>query len=356
MEELQRLVVNAIGDGAFPGAAWEVWRDDNLVDHGAAGQAVVLPCAQSMELTTWFDLASLTKVVTSILVLQQVEAGSLTLDDQASRWFAKLKNDGAQPITIRDLLTHTSGILGQQRLFHMVTGRNAMLEAVTALPRNPPGQEVVYLSQGFIILGAIVEEVTGRRLDELVEQQVNAVLETCFQFNPNSELKHHIAATEDRPDRGIVWGEVHDGNAFAMDGIAGHAGLFGRVTDVAALGRAMLDECNPLLSPASKRAMTRNWTSHLGAGRGLGWQMGGSYGSPAGDLLGPRTFGHTGFTGTSLFCDPEQHIVAVLLTNRVHPSRENLRIHRFRRQFHNAVAGVASRVSGSSLGVSEATS
>lgn len=343
MDDVDRVVEAAVADGAFPGAAWQAEVRGAPVSRGARGFAVVAPERIRATTRTLWDLASLTKVVVATVCMRLVERGLVRLDDPVGRWFPAFSQGPGSTVVLRQLLAHTSGLPGLVPLYHQAHGREAMLAAVCALPlRHPPGAQVEYTSQGFMLLGAIVERVADAGLETLVAREINAVLGTRFRFTPPAEERLRIAATEDQPARGgIVWGEVHDENCHAMGGVGGHAGLFGELGDVVAFGRAMLGEGTPLLSPAARDCMTRCHTEGLGLRRGLGWQLKDPEGSPAGDLMSEATFGHTGFTGTSLFCDPVRGVVAVLLTNRVHPTRANERIFRVRALFHNAVAAQA---------------
>lgn len=324
--------------GVFPGAVWRVsTAPDRRVHEGAIGNAVVSPTTIPTRPDTLYDLASVTKVVVSVALMRMLERGQVTLDDRLSRWFSQYAQEEKSTVSLWHLLTHTSGIPGDGGPIVDARGREATIERVARLPlAYHPGAQVAYSSKGYILLGAIMEDVEQRSLDQIIDREINHIIGSRFLFNPAEYLQRGIAATEVHPRRGrLVWGEVHDETCFRMGGVAAHAGLFGTVEDVSRLGLAMLDDASPLLHRRTKQVMMENQTPNLNLARGLGWQTKDRHGSPAGDLMSPSTIGHTGFTGTSLFCDPETGLVATLLTNRVHPTRENTQLLRFRRVFHN---------------------
>jgi len=210
-----------------------------------------------------------------------------------------------------------------------------------------PGRRVIYSDLGYILVGAAIEKVTGERLDVLASTWLFTPLGMSdTMFNPRPELAHRIAATEHDPNRGgVLVGTVHDENAWAMDGVAGHAGLFSTAKDVAIYAQMLLNGGvygeQRLLSPRSVEVMTSPHAEGLNERRGLGWMLQGSGTLSAGDLLSERAFGHTGFTGTSLWVDPEYALIVVLLTNRVHPSRDRgaAEIAGLRASVNNVAAG-----------------
>lgn len=326
---------------SFPGAVWRVsgMGKPDLHD-GAVGHAVVTPTHILATLTTVYDLASVTKVVVSVALMRMLERGQVSLDDPVRRWFPAYASGAKAGVTLWHVLTHTGGIPGDTGPIMVEGGRDAVINTAAELPlEGQPGERVVYSSKGYVLLGAIMEEVEQRPLDQIIEREINQQIGSRFVFNPHESLRPRIAATEWHPKRGrLTWGEVHDETCFRMGGIAGHAGLFGTVDDVHRFGVAMMEESLALIARSTKKMMIQNQTPTLNLARGLGWQGRDRHGSPAGDLMGLDTFGHTGFTGTSLFCDPCSGVVAVLLTNRIHPSRDNVALLRFRRLFHNVTS------------------
>lgn len=291
-----------------------------------------------------FDLASVTKPIVSLAIMKLFEAGELCLDDTISRFLPDYCHSDKAGITLFQLLTHTSGIPGQQPLFHFADTRDKLMRAVRQLPlRFKAGTSVEYTSQGFMILGDIIEAVTSQRLDRTMKELVlEPVGMNRTLFNPPAELRDSIAATEYCQWRNrIVQGEVHDENAVNLGGIAGHAGLFGTASDLSQLARTMLckgeTSKGTWLHAATVELMSRRHTPPNLLSRCLGWQGKDARHSPAGDLFSDEAYGHTGFTGTSIFMDPSLDRFAILLTNRVHPSRDNDSIASIRAIYHNLV-------------------
>jgi CubicO group peptidase (beta-lactamase class C family) len=325
---------------AFSGAVYAVGDADAVLEQGAVG--TLAWDGEPVGPDSLWDLASVTKPIVALALMVFLERGEVCLDDPVARFLPAYARTDKAELTLQQLLTHTSGIPGQQPLYQSARSADDLRAAVRNLPlKFKPGTDVEYSSQGFMIVGDIIEAVGGGRLDAVLQKTVLEPLgmrETVFR--PAAAEVYRIAATEDCPWRGrIVRGEVHDENAVVLGGIAGHAGLFAPVGDLIRLCRAMLrlgeTGRGRFLHPDTVRLMTRNWTAHLPLARGLGWQARDAVGSPAGDLFSAHSYGHTGFTGTSVWIDPERGRYAVLLTNRVHPTRDNASIKRVRAMFHN---------------------
>ncbi len=274
---------------------------------------------------TVFDLASLTKPFTAIAVLQQVERGRIALDGPVAAYLPDFAARGKAAITLRQLLTHTSGLRAELP-FHDHPTRDARLRLLYEdAPLAPPGTAYLYSDLNLIAAQLVLEAVTGQGLDVLVRDGITGPLGMAdTRFAPPAAWRDRIAATEDqrRPwaklDRGMLRGVVHDENAHAFGGVAGHAGLFSTAADLGALCRALLDGGGGVLAPESVRLMTGDagvpGRPHgLGLGLDQPWFMG--------ELSGPRTAGHTGFTGTSLVIDFAGGRYLVLLANSVHPVR-----------------------------------
>ena len=294
---------------------------------------------EAVTLGTRFDLASLTKVVATLpSVLKLVDRGEVTLEQTVGRFFSHAgwaQSPSLADVTVGQLLTHTSGLPAWTPLFAWVSERRTALANVLQTPLD--GSAYRYSDLGFILLGAIVERVGGQRLDAFAREHVFALLELPHtSFGPLHDVP--VAATEDCGWRGeLLQGVVHDENAWVMDGVAGHAGLFGTASDLARYAQAWLRLDERLGSEALLREAISVQVEAEGVRRGLGWQLGG-VGSSVGSAASPSAYGHTGFTGTSLWLDPEKSWFAVLLTNRVHPHRKNgANIHALRRAFHDAV-------------------
>jgi serine-type D-Ala-D-Ala carboxypeptidase len=343
-EAVRALLDRAVTHGVTPGAVVA------LVDGGGHpevhhagrrrdGGGVVTP-------DTRYDLASLTKVVATLpSVLNLVAAGEIALDDTVGRFFSNagwFQSPSLADTTVRSLLAHTAGLPAWRPLFAQLGDRRTALAAVLQSPVERPG-EVVYSDLGFMLLGAIVERVAHERLDAFARREVFEPLGmTATGFGPLTGVP--VAATEDCGWRDrVLEGEVHDENAVVWDGVAGHAGLFGTAADVARYARAWLG-ADGRLGPAEvlAEATREQARSPDGALRGLGWALApvpGTVAAAEGFMgVGARGFGHTGFTGTSLWIDPHDGIAVVLLTNRVHPRRGSpAAIQRLRRDVHAAV-------------------
>lgn len=344
--KLAKFMQQAVDDGVFPGAVLGIVNQHGLLYQKAFGYRQLEPERLEMTSETVFDIASLTKVVattTAIMVL--IENGQINLWDSLARFYPELPTDKEQ-ITIMNLMTHTSGYQAIVRLWDLSLTNQEKIDYILSLPLEyPTGTKVVYSDPNYILLGDLVHRVTGQSLDQFVEKNIFAALEMKRTvFNPLEKLsaEEQIAATEwcDWRQR-IVVGQVHDENAASFSGVSGHAGLFSVVADLSKFLQMLLNEGlynqKRLLSPRTIEQMRADWTADLNHHRGLGWDLVKNAYSSGGVLLSQRGFGHTGFTGTSLWIDPDLKLATVLLTNRVHPSRKNTQIIAFRPRLHNLI-------------------
>lgn len=334
MSELADLLAAARRQRVCSAAAWSVGTAEGVLDRGFTGtRSWGGPPVTGSE--SW-DLASLTKPLVAIAALALVERGALRLDGTVADYLPDYRGGDKAGVTVHQLLTHTSGIAGGVPLYREHPTRERLLAALRLLPpRTAPDQRVEYSSQGFIVLGLIVEAAGGKPLDVLVRELVcepAGLRDTGFNPGAGSEA---VATEHCAWRRRVVVGEVHDENALVLGGVAGHAGMFSTLADVERLGRLLLAGSPGLLEPATHTLMTSCHTDGFELRRCMGWQAKDPVGCPAGDLLGPDSFGHTGFTGTSLWGDPALGRYFVLLTNRVHPSREHPGIDRLRVLFHD---------------------
>lgn len=352
LAQVGTIIEEAIAAGHLPGAVLLVGRGEETIAHVAIGHRRLVPSPQPMEPDTLFDCASLTKpCVTAILAMQLVEEGRLCLSEAVGCYIPSFSGEGRDDALLRDLLTHSSGLSAWKNYLDRpptsAEDRAARLEAVVAdvcaTPlAAPPGQRFIYSDLGYILLGYIIEQTLDCTLAEAAAQRIfkpSGMTAACF--NPQPEQAGRCAATE-VIDGQPLQGVVHDENARYLGGIAGHAGLFATAADLAALCRVFLragrGPAGRVLSAASVRAMTEPQSRHPGQPRGLGWDVGSGYAnSLRGDLFPPRGFGHSGFTGTSIWVDPPSGVFIVLLTNRVHPTREG-NVLPLRRRIANAVA------------------
>ncbi len=334
---MEDFLKEGIDKGAFPGVVLVAGSLEKDYISLALGHAEIEPEKREMTEEIIFDLASLTKVmVTTPLILFLLEQGELRLDDPASFFREEFQH---KEVTIRHLLTHTSG-LPAHKLF---TNISNPLENLWKLElENEPGNVVNYSCMGFILLGKIIEKITGKTLAESAQEIIFAPLGMAKTgFNPE---KGPFAATElgnefeqkkgAQPREGIMRGVVHDGNAYSLGGIAGNAGLFGPAGDIARFARMFLAQGEGILAPSTVEMMFTLQTPPYQERRSLGWCLPGPF-SSGGDLLSPKAIGHTGFTGTSLWIDWEKKKFVVLLTNRVHPRVSSTEHIRMRPLIHN---------------------
>ncbi len=345
---IPRYLAAEVDSGAFPGAVVAVGRHGRLALLAAVGHYGIED-PRPVDTGTIYDLASLTKVVgltTAVLLL--VQDGLLELDAPVQRYVPAFRGVGKSGVTVRHLLTHSSGLPAWRPLYAEATTRATALALVDTTPlASEPGQAAVYSDLGGIVLTQVVEAVTGERVDRVLERRVFAPLGMHHtRFLPPPDWRDRIAPTERSYAGTIVRGTVHDENAWRLGGVSGHAGLYATAGDLAIFATWLLDAWHgraprvpgwPRLDPELVRAFTRRDGGVPGSSRALGWDTPSGH-SSAGTHPAPGTFGHTGFTGTSLWCDPTLDVFVILLTNRVNPSRENTRIRLVRPQVGDLVA------------------
>jgi CubicO group peptidase (beta-lactamase class C family) len=315
---------SVIQEGAAPGAVLGVSRQGErfIYGTGTLGESDTMrPGAATM-----YDLASLTKVIgltTGIMLAVSDEL--MDLDAPVQRYVADFVGTGKDQVTIRLLLSHASGLPGWRPFFKEAHTRQEIFALASSTPLDTtPGSVALYSDVGAIVLTRALELVYRERIDSLLHRRVFRPLEILsLQYLPPPAWYDRIAPTELDPWRGrMLRGELHDENAAAMDGVSGHAGMFGSVEDVLTFAESMIERWNEGTSIV--REFTRRQNLVPGSSRALGWDTP-SPGSSAGRRLSPSSFGHTGFTGTSLWIDPQHRLAIVLLSNRVHPTRNNPR-------------------------------
>jgi CubicO group peptidase (beta-lactamase class C family) len=335
------VLERAVEERASPAAVVEVGDATRPFWQHAIGSLTFDAGARSATLDTIFDLASLTKVLaTTPIVMQQIERGALGLDDPVAQHVDSWRGADRSSVTIRDLLSHSGGLTAWVPFFREHRGRAAFERAIAALPLEyAPRTKSVYSDLGFMLLGFILDEGShlSQRFDSLRTQM--GVAED-LQFQPPDIWKRRTAPTEIDPWRGrLLAGEPHDENCFALGGVAGHAGLFGTAAAVGACARHVLQILDGRTGVFQHETVERFITRRAevpGSSRALGWDTMLPT-SSCGTRLSPRAFGHTGFTGTSLWIDPDRGVYVVLLTNRVHPTRANDAVARVRPALHDAV-------------------
>lgn len=334
---LRTALAQAVRDSNGPGAAALVGSRDGHVFYEASGNAQSQPVRRSAVNETIYDLASLTKVVaTTTAILKLREAQALDLDQPAGEW---IPIPAFMQFTIRQLLTHTSGLTAGKPLYRTHKSIDAMLQHYASMPLlNPPGTRYRYSDVGFMTLGKIVELAGRDSLDAFCAREIFRPTRMANTwFNPPKRLKPRIAATEKCPwRRRVIHGQVHDENAYAVGGVSGHAGLFSTTFDLGRFCSSLLD--GKVLKEATIDEMTRLGQVPHWPWQGLGWALDPWSTLSQGYLPARTAFGHTGWTGTSLWADSRSGIYAVLLGNTCHPSRRVRNNEEFRRTFYTAVA------------------
>ncbi|HYA24175.1 MAG TPA: serine hydrolase [Terriglobales bacterium] len=323
---LDKIIEEAIQNREIPGAVLLVSHDGVVVYRKALGNRSLEPRREPMTLDTIFDIASLTKVVaTTTAVMQLVQKGALRDNDPVAKYVPEFAQNGKEDITIRELLTHHSGLAPDLDLTQPWEGKDTGLRmAFAEKPQDPPGAKFIYSDINFIVLGALVERVSGMPLDEYCQRNIFGPLGMSHtRYLPPHAWLPKIAPTQyDEHDK-MLWGVVHDPTARRMGGVAGHAGLFSTLDDLTKFADFLL-RGGPVLSPLLIEKMTTPQqppTSQVL--RGFGWDIDSPLSTNRGELLPVGSFGHTGFTGTSLWIDPSTKTYIVLLTNAVHPRGGN---------------------------------
>ena len=343
-QDVDRLLESFRERGAFPGGVLAVGHRGAVAHLHAFGRLTYDADAPPVSAGTLYDLASLTKVVaTTTMAMILVDEGTLHLDQPVQELLPGFQGPGKERVTVCHLLTHSAGLDATAPLYKEIRGKAAYLERIQAMDLSyPPGSRSLYSDLGIILLGEILERTAGRPLDVFARERIFEPLGMRHTlFRPPAALWPRIAPTENDPwRRRVVQGEVHDENAFAMGGVAPHAGLFSTAGDLARFAQMMLNggvlDGHRIVSRETVELFTRR-AGIPGSDRALGWDIKSAEGSSAGTLFSPRSFGHTGFTGTSLWIDPDRQLYVVLLTNRVHPTRENNLIREVRPAVADAV-------------------
>jgi CubicO group peptidase (beta-lactamase class C family) len=358
--EINALLAARIEAGDFPSAVYLVAERGRVRFADALGEAVREPARHAATFETVYDLASLTKpLVTGTLLALLVERGRVGLDSPVADYLPQFGVVDKRGVTVRHLLTHTSGLPAWQPLYMVADTPGQVLDVIASQPlEQTPGTRVVYSDLGFITLGLLAQAVAGLKLDELARREIFQSLGLARTFfNPEKSLQTEVAACEsggNSYERGMcegspgtnetgaarwreqtIWGEVHDGNAYFLGGAAGHAGLFSNARETLRLASQFLPRTSTLFKPETCRLFSTNMTEGLNEARSFAWQLAATPESTAGPRLPPEAFGHLGFTGTSCWIDPTAERVFILLTNRTHARPlPFVNINSVRRGFH----------------------
>ena len=366
--QISSLLDEAIAAGNFPSAVYAVAEKGRVRFADARGFAVhdeekKVGVSHPATLETIYDLASLTKpLVTGLLCARRMEQGQLDFDAPVAAYLTEFARADKRSLTVRQLLTHTSGLPAWRPLYITTNGeQEKTLASIAAEPLEyEPGTRVIYSDLGFITLGFLLERIAGARLSEIAQREIFRPLKSQHTFfNPGESFLTRIAASESEGnayERGmcgeswgageykgwresLIWGEVHDGNAHFLGGAAGHAGLFSTAEETIKFAEQFIPAQTSLLLPATCAFFRQNMTPDLNETRSLAWQLAATGGSTAGRDLPPDAFGHTGFAGTSCWVDSERERIFILLTNRTHNrALPFANINAVRRRFHSLAA------------------
>lgn len=353
LDGIDPIMEEMIENQVMPGAVAFIARRGHIVKHDAYGYAYQYTDDEfteaenpiDMQENTIFDLASISKIFTTTAAMKLYEEGYFELDDPVANYLPEFAENDKEDVTIRQLMTHTAGFPAWIPLYTQGDNREERLQIVLEYPLdNDPGESYTYSDLNMITLGVLIERLSGQRLDEFVKKHITDPLKMeDTMYNPPKSLKHRIAATEYQPyiDRGLVWGEVHDENAWSLDGVAGHAGVFSTASDLAKLAHMFVNDGRyggkQILQEETVKLLAENQIPQFpGNDHGLGWELGQGWYMDA--LTEGNTLGHTGYTGTSIVINQNNDTIAILLTNRVHPTRETVSTNFARRDLARQVA------------------
>jgi CubicO group peptidase (beta-lactamase class C family) len=345
IDSLKVYLNSAIRDSAFPGCAISVGLRGKLVFQEGFGYFTYDSRFARTKTNTIFDLASLTKVIaTTTLAMILYEQGQLPLDRKVVDILPDFYGDYKDLVTVRHLLTHTHGLIGWKKFYINLEGKDQIFREICRTDLiSPPGMQYVYSDLGMILLQRIIEKITHKSLDLMVQEYITGPLNMDRTFyNPDTSRFGEIAPTEFCDWRQVlVRGFVHDENAYAMGGVSGHAGLFSTVEDLSVFCQMYLNggifDGQRILQAETIDLFIQKQNLVKGSTRALGWDTRSEVNSMAGDYMSLRAYGHSGFTGTTIWIDPEYKLFVVFLSNRVYPTRENLKIRAVRPKVHNYI-------------------
>lgn len=342
--KIDLLINKSISDTAFPGAVVLVWKDGNIIFNKSFGHFTYDKNSPSVTTKTFFDLASLTKVIaTTTAVMICFDRNLFSLDDPVVKYIPEFGQNGKDKITIKNLLLHNAGLTAWKKFYEYCnTSEDVLKEIYSSSLEYEPGTKMVYSDWGFITLGKIIEKVSGKTLDVFCKDEIFTPLNmNSSLFNPDESIKKLCTPTEiDNYWRmKPLQGEVHDEASALLNGVAGHAGLFSTAEDISKLMAVLVNkgkfEGSSFIKQSTVELFTKRYSEQ--STRALGWDTKSEKGSSSGDYFSLKSFGHTGFTGTSVWVDPEKNLFVVFLTNRVYPSRENFKLGKIRPELHNII-------------------
>jgi CubicO group peptidase (beta-lactamase class C family) len=347
-DKVEELIRQSITGNAFPGAVLLVWKDGRIIFQMPYGHFTYSDSSAAVTTSTIYDLASLTKVLaTTTAAMICMDRKLFKLEDKVAVFIPSFSENGKGSITIKNLLMHNSGLPAYKKYYTLYNKPQDVLNDIYSIKLSyATGTKTVYSDLGMITLGKVIESVTGKSLDDFCNTEIFKPLGmNDTYYNPPHALRYRIAPTENDKywRHRLLIGEVHDETASLLNGVAGHAGLFSTAGDISKLLQMLLQkgifDGIRLIDPATVAL----FTSKQSNGRGLGWDIKTAAGSSAGNLFSAKSYGHTGFTGTSVWIDPIKNLFVIFLTNRVYPDRVNNKIIKIRPVLHDLIIKAAER-------------
>ena len=344
LNNVDSLINYSISDTAFPGAVVLVWKDGKVIYDKAFGRFTYDKKSTLVSIHTLYDLASLTKVIgTTTAAMICYDKKLFSLDDPVVKYLPEFGVNGKDKITIKNLMLHNAGLVAWKKFYEYCSSPDEVLNAIySSNLEYEPGTKTIYSDFGFITLSKIIEKVTGKTLDEFCKDEIFIPLKmNSTYFNPNHSLKKLCAPTEiDNYWRmRALQGEVHDEASSMLNGVAGHAGLFSTADDISKLIAVLMNKGKlnnqQFIQQSTVELFTKRYSEE--STRAIGWDTRSETGSSSGDYFSMSSFGHTGFTGTSIWADPEKHFFVIFLTNRVYPTRNNSKLGKVRPLLHNLI-------------------
>ena len=349
LDNAWKILDDAIKDEIFPGAQVFISKEENIVAHKGVGRFTYDKSSSLVDISSIYDIASITKVMTTVpLIMKLVSRKKISINNYINEYYPNFKGDNKDKVQIKHLLTHSSGMKDYVKFFELSSIKDESDIINNIINRKllyKPGEKFDYSDLGFILLKDIIEKTNRSDFSKLCKSWIfNPLNMNSTYFNPPEKIAGKIVPTEYDSSyrKRLIVGEVHDENAYLMNGVSGHAGVFSNAGDIAKFTKLFLNEGTWLGSRHFSTSMTRKFTNRANIPKGsdmaLGWDTPSLEGnSSAGDLFSKQSFGHLGFTGTSVWADKENQIIIILLTNRVHPSRNKEGIKEVRRSFYNSV-------------------
>lgn len=342
--KIDLLINKSISDTAFPGAVVLIWKDGQIIFNKGFGHFTYDENSPSVSTKTLYDLASLTKVIaTTTASMICYDRKLFSLDDYVVKYIPEFGQNGKDKITIRNLLLHNAGLTAWKKFYEYCNSTEDVIKEIYSSELEyEPGSKMVYSDLGFITLGKIIEKVSSKPLDVFCKDEIFTPLNmNSTFFNPGDSVKKLCAPTEiDNYWRmKLLQGEVHDEASAMLNGVAGHAGLFSTAEDISKLIAVLMQKGKLGNKEFIKSGTVDLFTKRSSdqSTRALGWDTKSEKGSSSGDYFSLSSFGHTGFTGTSIWADPDKNLFVVFLTNRVYPARENYKLGKIRPELHNLI-------------------